>query len=165
MQLSKHFKLEEFEKSMTATRKGISNKAGSGEISNLTDLCYEILEPVRAKFGKPITVTSGYRSEALCEAIGSKKTSQHTKGQAVDFEIMGIHNLKVAEWIKDNCDFDQLILEYFNREEKNAGWIHVSYNEKGANRKAVLTFDGKTYENGLPEMKYSFDKSGNEVIS
>ena len=70
-----------------------------------------------------------------------------------------------AEWIKDNCDFDQLILEYFNREEKNAGWIHVSYNEKGKNRKAVLTFDGKTYENGLPEMKYSFDKSGNEVIS
>ena len=165
MQLSKHFKLEEFEKSMTATRKGISNKAGSGEISNLTDLCYEILEPVRAKFGKPITVTSGYRSEALCEAIGSKKTSQHTKGQAVDFEIIGIHNLKVAEWIKSNCDFDQLILEYFNREEKNAGWMHVSYNEKGKNRKAVLTFDGKTYENGLPEMKYSFDKSGNEVIS
>ena len=158
MQLSKHFKLEEFEKSMTATRKGISNKAGSGEISNLTDLCYEILEPVRAKFGKPITVTSGYRSEALCEAIGSKKTSQHTKGQAVDFEIIGIHNLKVAEWIKDNCDFDQLILEYFNREEKNSGWIHVSYNEKGKNRKAVLTFDGKTYENGLTEMKYSFDK-------
>jgi zinc D-Ala-D-Ala carboxypeptidase len=154
MQLSKHFKLEEFEKSMTATRKGISNKAGSGEIANL-----------RAKFGKPITVTSGYRSEALCEAIGSKKTSQHTKGQAVDFEIIGIHNLKVAEWIKSNCDFDQLILEYFNREEKNAGWIHVSYNEKGKNRKAVLTFDGKTYENGLPEMKYSFDKSGNEVIS
>ena len=165
MQLSKHFTLEEMEKSQTATRKGIKNKAGSGEIKNLGDLCYEVLEPVRAKFGKPITVTSGYRSEALCEAIGSKKTSQHTKGQAVDFEIIGIHNLKVAEWIKSNCDFDQLILEYFNREEKNAGWIHVSYNEKGKNRKAVLTFDGKTYENGLPEMKYSFDKSGNEVIS
>ena len=44
MQLSKHFKLEEFEKSQTATRKGIKNKARSGEIKNLTDLCYEILE-------------------------------------------------------------------------------------------------------------------------
>ena len=50
MQLSKHFKLEEFEKSMTATRKGIENKAGSGEIKNLTDLCYGVLEPVREKF-------------------------------------------------------------------------------------------------------------------
>ena len=74
MQLSKHFKLEEFEKSMTATRKGIENKAGSGEIKNLTDLCYGVLEPVRAKFDKPITITSGYRSPALCEAIGSKPT-------------------------------------------------------------------------------------------
>jgi hypothetical protein len=158
MILSKHFKLEEFEKSMTATRKGIDNKAGSGEIKNLTDLCYEVLEPVRAKFGKPIMISSGYRSEALCEAIGSKKTSQHTKGQAVDFEIMGIHNLKVAEWIRQNCDFDQLILEYFNREEKNAGWIHVSYNEKGNNRKQILTFDGKKYENGLPNMEWKDGK-------
>ena len=152
-------------KSMTAQRRGIDNTPGSGEIKSLTDLCYEVLEPVRAKFGKPIMISSGYRSEALCEAIGSKKTSQHTKGQAVDFEIMGIHNLKVAHWIKENCDFDQLILEYFNRKEKNAGWVHVSYNEKGNNRKAVLTYDGKSYENGLPEIEYSYDKSGGEVIS
>jgi zinc D-Ala-D-Ala carboxypeptidase len=165
MQLSKHFTLEEFEKSMTATRKGISNKAGSGEIKNLTELCYEILEPVRAKFDKPITITSGYRSEELCEAIGSKKTSQHTKGQAVDFEIMGVHNLKLAHWVKDNCDFDQLILEHYNPEEKNSGWVHVSYNEKGTNRKSVLTYDGTSYENGLPEIKYSFDKMGSEVVS
>ena len=58
MQLSKHFKLEEFEKSMTATRKGIENKADSGIIKNLTDLCYGVLEPVRAKFEKPIIITS-----------------------------------------------------------------------------------------------------------
>jgi zinc D-Ala-D-Ala carboxypeptidase len=114
MQLSKHFKLIEFEKSMTATRLGIKNKAGSGEIKNLTDLCYGVLEPTRAKFDKPITITSGYRSEELCEAIGSKKTSQHTKGQAVDFEIAGVSNLEVALWISNNCDFDQLILEYWN---------------------------------------------------
>ena len=50
MQLSKHFQLHEFEKSSTATRLNIKNKAGSGEIKNLTDVCYEILEPVRAKF-------------------------------------------------------------------------------------------------------------------
>ena len=97
---------------MTATRLGIENKAGSGEIKNLTDLCYEVLEPVRAKFDKPITITSGYRSEALCEAIGSKKTSQHTKGEAVDFEIIGESNLAVALWLTNNTDFDQCILEY-----------------------------------------------------
>ena len=57
MQLSKHFTLEEFEKSQTATRKGITNKAGRGEIKNLGDLCYEVLEPVRAKFDKPVTIT------------------------------------------------------------------------------------------------------------
>ena len=86
MQLSKHFKLEEFTKSMTATRKGIDNTPGGGDIKNLENDCYEILEPARAKFEKPITITSGYRSEELCEAIGSKKTSQHAKGQAVDLK-------------------------------------------------------------------------------
>jgi len=159
MQLSKHFKLSEMEKSMTATRLGIENKAGSGEIKNLTDLCYEVLEPVRAKFDKPITITSGYRSEALCEAIGSKKTSQHTKGEAVDFEIIGESNLAVALWLTNNTDFDQCILEYYTGEQ-NSGWIHVSYKE-GSNRKQVLTFDGKKYTNGLPDAKWSGGKITN----
>jgi len=154
MQLSKHFKLEEFEKSMTATRKGIENKAGSGEIKNLTDLCYGVLEPVRAKFDKPITITSGYRSEELCVAINSKKTSQHTKGEAADFEIAGISNLKVALWISNNCDFDQLILEYWKDDDPNAGWIHCSFKE-GSHRKQVLTYSGDKYINGLPEAKWS----------
>ena len=138
MDLSKHFKLEEFEKSMTATRKGIKNKAGAGEIKSLGDLCYEILEPVRAHFDKPIYISSGYRSEALCEAIGSKKTSQHTKGQAVDFEINGVPNIKIAYWLQNNVDFDQLILEYWKGEdEPNSGWVHCSYTN-GSNRKQYL---------------------------
>ena len=153
MQLSKHFTLEEFEKSQTATRKNIINKAGSGEIKNLTDLCYGVLEPVRAKFDKPITITSGYRSPALCEAIGSKATSQHTKGEAADFEIAGISNLQVAYWIQSNTDFDQLILEYWKEDDPNAGWIHCSFKE-GSNRKQVLTFDGKNYTNNLPDAKW-----------
>ena len=158
MQLSKHFKLEEFEKSMTAVRKGIENKAGSGEIKNLTDLCYTVLEPVRAKFDKPIIITSGYRSPELNRAIGSKSdTSQHCKGQAVDFEIAGLSNLQVAVWLEANCDFDQLILEFWKEGEANSGWIHCSYVE-GSNRKQVLRFDGKKYENGLPDMKWSGGK-------
>jgi zinc D-Ala-D-Ala carboxypeptidase len=144
---------------MTAIRKGISNEAGSGEIKNLTDLCYGILEPTRAHFNLPITITSGYRSEELCEAIGSKKTSQHAKGQAVDFEIAGVSNLQVALWLSNNCDFDQLILEFWTG-EANSGWIHASFSE-GSNRKQVLTFDGKSYTNGLPDAKWSDGKLQN----
>ena len=159
MQLSKHFTLEEMEKSQTATRKGIKNKAGSGEIKNLGDLCYEVLEPVRAKFDKPVTITSGYRSPELSEAIGSKATSQHCSGEAVDFEIAGISNLQVALWIQNNVDFDQLILEFWTG-EANSGWIHVSYKD-GSNRKQVLTYDGKSYKNGLPDAKWSDGKMQN----
>ena len=157
MQLSKHFKLHEFEKSATAIRLGIKNKAGAGDIKNLGDLCYEILEPVRAKFDeKPVIITSGFRSEELCEAIKSSKTSQHTKGQAVDFEIAGVSNLEVALWIQNNCNFDQLILEFWKEEDNdpNSGWVHCSFVE-GSNRKQVLTFNGREYTNGLPNAKWS----------
>ena len=159
MQLSKHFTLEEMEKSQTATRKGIKNKAGSGEIKNLGDLCYEVLEPVRVKFDKPVTITSGYRSPELSEAIGSKSTSQHCRGEAVDMEVIGVSNLQVALWIQNNVDFDQLILEFYTG-EANSGWIHVSYKD-GSNRKQVLTYDGKSYTNGLPDAKWSDGKFAN----
>jgi hypothetical protein len=157
MQLSKHFRLEEFEKSQTAQRLGIKNKAGSGEIKNLTDVCYGVLEKVRVKYDKPVIVTSGYRSPELCEAIGSKATSQHTKGEAVDFEVIGVANIQVAYFIEANCDFDQLILEYYCPDDDQKGWVHCSFVE-GSNRKQVLTFDGKKYTNGLPEMKWSGGK-------
>ena len=138
MQLSKHFTLREMTNSMTAQRKGIDNKPGAGEIKSLGDLCYEVLEPLRAHFDKPVTITSGYRSEALCEAIGSKKTSQHAKGQAADFEIFGTPNAELAKWIIENLDFDQLILEYHKPEEPNSGWIHCSYKSPTDNRKQTL---------------------------
>ena len=158
MQLSKHFSLEEMTRSMVAARKGIDNTPGAGEIKSLGDLCYEVLEPLRAHFSKPVTITSGYRSEALCEAIGSKKTSQHAKGQAVDFEIGGVPNIKIAYWLQNNVDFDQLIMEYFDPEDPAGGWVHISYHESDSNRKQVLTFDGKKYSEGLPEMKWSGGK-------
>ena len=147
------------EKSSTGIRLGIKNKAGSGEIKNLGDLCYEVLEPVRVKFDKPVTITSGYRSPELSVAIGSKSTSQHCLGEAVDMEVLSVSNLEVALWIQNHCDFDQLILEYYTG-EPNSGWIHVSYKD-GSNRKQVLTFDGKSYTNGLPDAKWSGGKMSN----
>ena len=155
MQLSKHFTLEEFEKSQTATRKGIKNKAGSGEIKNLGDLCYEVLEPCRVKFDRAVTITSGFRSKELCVAIGSSENSQHTCANgsaAADFEIAGVSNHAIAMYISNHCDFDQLILEYYTG-EPSSGWVHVSYKD-GSNRKQVLTFDGKSYTNGLPDAKW-----------
>ena len=158
MQLSKHFTLEEMTRSMVASRKGIDNTPGSGEIKNLGNLCYEVLEPVRAHFDKAVSISSGFRSEALCEAIGSKKTSQHALGCAADFEINGVPNIQVAYWLTNNVDFDQCIMEFFDKDDPAGGWIHVSYDKEGSNRKQVLTFDGKKYSEGLPEMKWKDGK-------
>ena len=158
MQLSKHFQLKEFTKSQIAARNGFKNLPSAGDIKNLENLCYEILEPVRAKFDKPVTITSGYRSLETNRKLGSSDSSQHTKGQAVDFEIAGVTNIEIAYWLTNNVDFDQCILEFYKPDDGQAGWIHVSYNEKGSNRKQILTFDGKRYENGLPEMKWQGGK-------
>ena len=105
-------------------------------------------------------ITSGYRTEALCEILKSSKSSQHTKGEAVDFEIAGISNLQVALWIENNCDFDQLILEFWKEGEPNSGWVHCSYKD-GSNRKQVLTYSGKQFKNGLPDAKWSGGKFSN----
>ena len=77
---------------------------------------------------------------------------------ASDIEIFGIPNIQVAYWIQNNCDFDQLILEFYSPDDPAAGWVHISYNEKGSNRKQVLTYDGKKYDNNLPDMKWKDGK-------
>ena len=70
-------------------------------------------------------------------------------------------NLEVALWIQNNCDFDQLILEFWkDDDDPNAGWIHCSFND-GSNRKQVLTHDGSSYKNGLPDAKWSGGKLTN----
>ena len=85
----------------------------------------------------------------MCEEIGSSVTSQHAKGQAVDFEVIGYDNYKVAKWIEKNLDYDQLILEFYESGKPNSGWVHVSYKKDGQNRKQSLTFDGRSYQQGL----------------
>jgi len=148
MQLSGHFSLSELTKSQTAIRKGIDNKPTLEHIENLTELCVQILEPTRRNFGKPMVITSGYRSEELCEAIGSKSTSQHAKGEAADFEMFGIDNKELAKYIKNNLVFDQLILEFYNPDDPSSGWVHCSYS-KEENRKQSLLYNGKDYTEWL----------------
>ena len=144
MQLSGHFSLSELTKSQTAERKGIDNKPTLEHIENLTELCTHILEPTRRNFSKPMVITSGYRSEELCEAIGSKTTSQHAKGEAADFEMFGLDNKSLAKYIKNNLIFDQLILEFYNQDDPSSGWVHCSYS-KEENRKEALFYNGKEY--------------------
>ena len=147
MKLSSHFSLTEMVKSQTAVRKGIPNVPSEAQVDALVEVCEHILEPVREKYGIPFSPSSGYRSAELCLAIGSSVSSQHAKGEAVDFEVPGISNLEVAGWIVGNLDFDQLILEHY--EGGNTGWIHCSYKSEG-NRKEVLTYDRKhKYRKGL----------------
>jgi len=146
LQLSNNFTLKELTKSQTATRKGIDNEPGTVEIENLIHLAKTILQPVREHFGKPVMISSGYRSPALCEAIGSSAKSQHAKGEAADFEIHGVDNKDLATWIADNCEFDQLILEFYDGVDPNSGWIHCS-STKGSLRKQMLTaerIEGRT---------------------
>ena len=145
MELSKSFTLNELIKSQEAIRLGIDNVPNEEQIQNLKILCEKILQPLRDYYGMPVSISSGYRSAALCEAIGSSSKSQHTKGQAADFEIFGIANKDLADWIVQNLDYDQCILEFWNENDPNSGWVHFSYSVNG-NRKQYLKaqkIDGK----------------------
>ena len=140
MQLSPHFSLIELTKSQLALRRGIANVPDGLAIGNLRRLAQGILEPVREHFALPFTPSSGFRSAALNEAVGGKPTSQHTKGEAVDFEIPGIANRTVAEWIRDHLTFDQVILEFYEPADPASGWVHASLRAE-ANRRQCLTIN------------------------
>jgi zinc D-Ala-D-Ala carboxypeptidase len=128
MKLSANFQLSELVKSQVAERKGIANNPSPAHIDNLKSLCLNVLQPIRSHFEEPVIISSGYRSGEVCIAIGSKPTSQHAEGKAADIEIVNIDNKELAMWIKDNLEFDQLILEFYKDGEPDSGWVHVSYN-------------------------------------
>ena len=138
MKLTENFSLNELTKSQTAERKGIDNTPSTEHQENLKSLCEMILQPIRDHFEQVVSVSSGYRSQELCVAIGSSTQSQHAKGEASDFEIFGVSNKELADYIDQNLDYDQLILEYWKGEdEPNSGWVHCSYTN-GNNRKQYL---------------------------
>jgi len=128
MKLSANFQLSELVKSQIAERKGIPNNPSPAHIDNLKALCVNVLQPIRSHFEAPVMISSGYRSPELCIAIGSKITSQHATGNAADLEVPGIDNKVLATWIKENLEYDQLILEFYRDGEPDSGWVHVSWN-------------------------------------
>ena len=128
----KYFTIKELCKSSTATAKGIDNSPNSEIVKNLEQLIDNILDPLRERYGKPITVNSGYRCPELNKAVGGSKTSQHMKGLAADITVGSPKKNKVLfDLIKEmDLPFDQLI------DEKKLSWVHVSYSTKP--RKQIL---------------------------
>jgi zinc D-Ala-D-Ala carboxypeptidase len=126
VKLSEHFWLHEFTSSQTAARMGREIVPTPEELANLTKLCVTLLEPVRVKLGRPITITSGLRPLWLNTAIGGSKTSAHMKGFAADIKVVGMSPAVFCKWFKNNYEtegwvFDQCILEF----PENGGWTHL----------------------------------------
>jgi zinc D-Ala-D-Ala carboxypeptidase len=140
MKLTANITLDELTKSQTAERKGINNNPSPQQIENIKALAVNVLQPVRSHFDKPLIISSGFRCAQLCIEIGSKITSQHVADNdaaAADFEIPGVDNRELATWIKNELEFDQLILEFYRDNEPTSGWIHCSYSSNN-NRNQCL---------------------------
>ena len=148
MKLSKNLSLAEVTKSATAKRRGIANEPTIDHLESLKAVAENIFQPIREEFMCPIFISSGYRSEALNEAIGGSKTSQHSKGEALDLDadVYGvITNADIFNFVLDRLDFDQLIWGFGT--DENPDWVHVSFKKEGRNRMQVLKavrVNGKT---------------------
>lgn len=136
--ISEHITYAEATVSNKAKQLGISNTPNERELKAMKLLAEKVFEPLRKWYGKPIQVTSFFRSAKINKAIGGVQrgntVSQHARGEAVDIDTTS-DNRKLFDYIKDNLPFDQLIWE--NGDDNTPAWIHVSYSET-RNRKQVL---------------------------
>lgn len=144
MKLTEHFSLEEFTRSGTASKYGINNTLDPNNpkdaeiIANLKALCENVLEPLRQWYGKPITISSGYRSPTLNNhpEVRGATNSQHMKGEAVDLHLPSIDiGRKWLVHLLDSCAFDQIIWEH---DKNGCYWIHISYKRIGTNRQLYI---------------------------
>jgi len=135
--ISKNISYKEGIYSATATRLKIENKPNEEQLKNMKQVAEKVFQPVREWCGHPIRINSFFRSEALNTAIRGSVSSAHMKGQAIDIDSLGEKsNAELFEYIRENCDFDQLIWEFGS--DINPDWIHLSYVNKDKNRKEVL---------------------------
>ena len=129
-QLSKYFTLKELTQSSYAKRHKIDNTPDAKILAKLTTTAKK-LDAVRELLNTPIIVTSGYRCLKVNKGIGSSDTSQHIKGEAVDFKTLAYTPRQIWAMIKlSNIEYDQLILEYDD-------WVHISFKD-GKNRKQAF---------------------------
>jgi hypothetical protein len=148
MQISPNFHLAEFEASQTAARRGLDNAVPLNLYGNLERLA-QLLEHIRAAIGKPITLTSGYRSPALNRLVGGSKTSAHMDARAADLicPAYGTPRQIARHLAGLDLAYDQIIEE--------GTWLHVAVAKAdAAPRRQLLTarFDATgraTYTQGL----------------
>ena len=127
MNLTKNFTLSEMVKSETALRNDMDNTPNEAQIASLKLLAEKVLQPIRDHYVKGVKVNSGFRHPEVNAKVGGSRTSDHCRGMAADIEIPGVPNHEVAEWIKANLLYTQLILEFYTRGVPDSGWVHVSY--------------------------------------
>ena len=126
-----NFSIAELLASDTARIYDIKNTPTLSAIDNMVKLIFYVLQPLRDKLGKPVIITSGFRSVALNAKVGGKNTSQHLTGQAVDIKVNGCSASTLFDYIKgSNIPDDQLVNEYHQ-------WVHISYNH-GKNRRQAF---------------------------
>jgi zinc D-Ala-D-Ala carboxypeptidase len=144
MQISEHFTLEELTASQAAARNNLDNRPGLEDVKNLRWLA-GTLEEVRKLVGKPINVSSAYRSPAVNKAVGGTAKSAHIRGLAADITVSGMTSIDLANLIlSSDIAFDQLIYE--------GTWVHLGLAD-GIMRRQVLTAHfspaGVTYTQGI----------------
>lgn len=129
----KYFTIKELCRSNVADVRRIENKPNATQEMALTALVDNVLDPLRERFGRPIIVSSGFRSKDLNGAVGGAKASQHMKGEAADiYAGTKQGNRELFELIRKYLPFDQLI------NENDFSWVHVSYRADGKNRGQIL---------------------------
>ena len=137
-----YFTISELTRSATAKSRGIDNTPTPEIRAKLETLITECLDPIRRIYGRPVVVSSGYRSPALNAAVGGVANSQHTTGEAADLvpasggSLAGIFRAAVQFG-----RFDQLIIE----RSGNSKWVHVSYGPR--HRRTVLAYNNGHYTN------------------
>lgn len=140
--ISKHISYKE----ATFTQTGLDNTPNETQLENMIRIAEDIFEPIREHFGKPIIISSFFRSAAVNKKVGGSKTSQHVKGEAMDIDAQilgGLTNRAIFFYIKDYLLYDQLIWEKGNDIEPD--WVHVSLKASG-NRKQILKYKNGKYE-------------------
>lgn len=130
-QLTRNFTFEELTYSRIAVENGLENVPSPQALQALKNLSTYLLQPLRDRYGKSITITSGYRNETVNLLAGGVKNSQHTKGEAADCYIAEGPEVLLGILQTSGLAFDQAILY---RQKK---FLHLSYRE-GFNRRQVL---------------------------
>lgn len=135
----KYFSIKELCRSEDAEKHGIDNTPSEEAVSNMENLIVEVLDPCREKYGKPITVNSGYRSRQLNAKVGGVDTSDHLTGEAADITGGSVaENRRIFKTLVENGKFDQIIWE------KGGQWVHVSWRGDDS-RHIMLEFKNNSY--------------------